>query len=155
MSSKKRRMERTELDKTQTSRYDSSDAKNDATCEGKSQTNDMQQKEDGLNTVSIKYTLIMLVIAAVYLISLLPFFIIVILNAFLKMKDSAQGGALVAYEIGARSQYLPCAINAIIYRFFNSQFRKYYRSKLLLCNRCKVSNDNLLSSSDTTVTTKF
>ncbi|KAH3709856.1 hypothetical protein DPMN_069321 [Dreissena polymorpha] len=155
MSSKKRCMKRTALDKTQTPRYDNSDVKNDATCEGKAQTNDMKETEDGLNTVSFKYTLIMLVIAAVYLISLLPFFIIVILNAFLKMKDSAQGGALVAYKIGERSQYLPCAANAIIYGFLNAQFRKYYRSELLLCNRCKVSNDNLLSSSDTTVTTKL
>ncbi|KAH3711413.1 cholecystokinin receptor-like [Dreissena polymorpha] len=143
----------TDVQTPQTSRCDIGVEKNEASCDGKSQINEMQQNEECSNNVSIKYTMIMLVIAAVFIISFLPYLILVILNAFLGIKDSAKGGALVAYKIGSRSYFLMSAINPMIYGLLNTQFRKYYSSKLVRCNRCEVRSKNLQSSSDATATT--
>ncbi|KAH3711422.1 hypothetical protein DPMN_071091 [Dreissena polymorpha] len=147
------RTKHTDVHTTQTSSFDISVEKNEAICGGKSQMNEMQQKEEGLNNVSIKYTIIMLVIAVVFIISFLPYLILVILNAFLGIKDSAKGGALVAYKIGSRSYFLISALNPMIYGLLNSQFRKYYSSKLVLCNRCEVRRENVQSISEATAST--
>ncbi|KAH3799182.1 hypothetical protein DPMN_152788 [Dreissena polymorpha] len=59
--------------------------------------------KDKLNNKSIKYTMIMLVVASIFVISFLPYLVLVKIYTFEDLRDSLWGSSLVGYEIGLRS----------------------------------------------------
>ncbi|KAH3799192.1 hypothetical protein DPMN_152798 [Dreissena polymorpha] len=103
-------------------------------------------KEDKLNNKSIKYTMIMLVVTSIFVISFLPYLILVIIDAFKDLKESLRGSSLVGYEIGVRSYFLNSAVNPMVYGFLNPQFRKFYISKLARLTIYSFTSEVLSSS---------
>ncbi|KAH3799246.1 hypothetical protein DPMN_152852 [Dreissena polymorpha] len=103
-------------------------------------------KKDKLNNKSIKYTMIMLVVASIFVISFLPYLILVIIDAFKDLKDSLRGSSLVGYEIGVRSYFLNSAINPMVYGFVNPKFRKFYISRIARLTIYSFTSEALSSS---------
>ncbi|KAH3799185.1 neuropeptide FF receptor 2-like [Dreissena polymorpha] len=103
-------------------------------------------KKDKLNNKSIKYTMIMLVVASIFVISFLPYLILVIVDEFNDLRDSLRGSSLVGYEIGVRSYFLNSAINPMVYGFLNPKFRQFYSCKLARLTIYSFTSEALSSS---------
>ncbi|KAK3584532.1 hypothetical protein CHS0354_039267 [Potamilus streckersoni] len=95
---------------------------------------DLRMKLLDINT--IKYTLIMFIVALLFVISFLPYLSLIIWNTF-SIDDYEpnffSAPAMVGYEIGIRSYFINSALNPLIYGFFNSQFRDFFFSILCCC----------------------
>ena len=94
---------------------------------------DMRMKLLDINTV--KYTVIMLVIAIVFICSCVPYLVLAVWRVYAddNLVYNFSNAQLVWFQIGIRSYFLNCAINPFIYGFFNSQFRTYFYDKWCSC----------------------
>ncbi|KAH3710123.1 uncharacterized protein LOC127858927 [Dreissena polymorpha] len=103
---------------------------------------DMRMKLLDINT--IKYTVVMIVIASVFIVSCVPFLVLAIWRAYSdeNLVYEFSDAALVWFQIGLRSYFLNCAINPFIYGFFNSQFRDYFYNKFCCCCKEKESSSD-------------
>jgi len=107
---------------------------------------DMRMKLLDINTV--KYTVIMIVIAVVFILSCVPYLGLAIWRVYAHedLVYEFTDFKLVWFQIGLRSYFLNCAINPFIYGFFNSQFRAHFRK--LWCSCCCKSNTTHEETSD-------
>lgn len=101
---------------------------------------DMRMKLLDINT--IKYTLIMIIIAVVFVCSCVPYLGLAVWRVYAddSLVYNFSNAQQVWFQIGIRSYFLNCAINPFIYGFFNSQFRAYFFNK---CCSCCARADNM------------
>ena len=92
---------------------------------------------DHLDMKTIKYTLVMLVITVVFVLSFLPYLCLIVYKTF--QDDFRSYDSSVVFQIGIRSYFLNAALNPITYGFFNSKFRNFFFMKLCPC--CKEKLD--------------
>ena len=93
-----------------------------------------KEKLPDINTV--KSTIQMIVIAAIYILGYLPYLVLVIWRIF---QSDHEGEILndtqyLWFNIGLRSYLLNSAINPIVYGFFNEHFRRFFYA--LFCPCC-------------------
>ena len=95
---------------------------------------------------SMRYTVMMLVITVVFVVSFLPYLILVIwrITQTEYEADILSDGELVAFQIGIRSYLLNSAINPLLYGFFNPKFRTFFYVSFCPC--CAKKPGNLQSS---------
>ncbi|KAL3887971.1 hypothetical protein ACJMK2_000356 [Sinanodonta woodiana] len=95
---------------------------------------DLRMKLLDINT--IKYTVIMFIVALLFVVSFLPYLSLIIWNTF-SINDYEinffSDSAMVGYEIGIRSYFINTACNPLVYGFFNSQFRDFFFSVFCCC----------------------
>ena len=101
---------------------------------------DLRMKMLDINT--IKYTIIMIIIAFVFILSCVPYLALAVWRTyadddFVYTLTDAQ---LVWFQIGIRSYFLNGAINPLIYGFFNSQFRAFFYNAWCSCCKRKKGN---------------
>ena len=120
---------------------------------------DLRMKMLDINTV--KYTIIMIIIAFVFIVSCVPYLALAVYRTYAPddFVYALSDFELVWFQIGIRSYFLNGAINPLIYGFFNSQFRDFfYNSWCACCKRKKRprkdSIDNELSDSKSASTRK-
>ncbi|KAH3710594.1 hypothetical protein DPMN_070081 [Dreissena polymorpha] len=93
---------------------------------------DLRMKMLDINT--IKYTLIMLTVTLLFVVSFLPYLALVIWRYFhgdeAKMMTDTE---LVLFQIGIRSIFLNSSLNPVIYGGFNSQFRAFFYRVFCCC----------------------
>ncbi|XP_052764623.1 neuropeptide FF receptor 2-like [Mya arenaria] len=125
----------------------------DDTCTTERNTNDMKMatiqatkrkpvknKPNHLNPTTLKFTIIMLVVTVVFVLSFLPLLVLILwrtANGAYEY-DLLSDSELVAYQFGIRTYFLNSAINPFTYGFFNSSFREFVKKKVCLCYRRKV-----------------
>lgn len=81
-----------------------------------------------INKETIKLTMIMIVVTAVFIISFVPYLSLTIWRIY-EGKHEAEflsGGSLVAFKIGSRSFLLNSSLNPWVYGIFNSSFRRFF-----------------------------
>ncbi|XP_052761463.1 uncharacterized protein LOC128204138 [Mya arenaria] len=103
---------------------------------------DMRMKLLDINT--IKYTIIMIIIASVFILSCVPYLILAVWRVYSheNLVYEFSNTHLVLFQIGIRSYFLNCAINPFIYGFFNSQFRAHFYKAWCWCCESKTTEDN-------------
>lgn len=85
-----------------------------------------------INNDTIKLTMIMIAVAAVFIISFVPYLSLTIWRIY-EGKHEAEflsGGSLVGFKIGSRSFLLNSSLNPWIYGIFNSSFRRFFFGRL-------------------------
>ena len=109
---------------------------------------DMKMKMLDINT--IKYTLIMLVITIIFVVSFLPYLSISVWRSFSKEHESnfLTDAQLLWLQIGLRSYFLNSSLNPLIYGFFNSNFRAFFYG--LFCGLCRKRKPAAQSRSEST-----
>lgn len=92
-------------------------------------------KEHSPDIKTMKYTIVMLVITVVFVLSFLPYLILVLWRMFQSgyEVDLLSDGGLIAFQIGIRSYLLNSAINPLLYGFFNPKFRTFFYYCLCRC----------------------
>ena len=95
---------------------------------------------------SMRYTVMMLVITVVFVVSFLPYLILVVWRITQTEYEAEilSDGELVAFQIGIRSYLLNSAINPLLYGFFNPKFRTFFYVSFCPC--CVKKPGNLQSS---------
>ena len=118
---------------------------------------DLRMKMLDINT--IKYTIIMIIIAFVFILSCVPYLALAVYRTYApdNFVYTLNDFQLVWFQIGIRSYFLNGAINPLIYGFFNSQFRAFfYNAWCSCCKRDRTvvseSNEKELSDSKTAST---
>ncbi|KAH3798604.1 hypothetical protein DPMN_152204 [Dreissena polymorpha] len=106
------------------------------------------RRRKSLEIKSTKYTMIMIVITAIFIISFLPHLVLIILDEFLTFHKTT--GSQVAFQFGVRSYFLNSAINPLVYGFFNPKFRLFYSSKLCRCFQYQMPAGGISTSSGAT-----
>ncbi|KAH3799195.1 hypothetical protein DPMN_152801 [Dreissena polymorpha] len=106
------------------------------------------RRRKSLEIKSTKYTMIMIVITAIFIISFLPHLVLIILDEFLTFHKTT--GSQVAFQFGVRSYFLNSAINPLVYGFFNPKFRLFYSSKLCRCLQYQMPAGGISTSSGAT-----
>lgn len=104
-----------------------------------------KSQPEQLDIKTVKYTIIMLVITMVFVISFLPYLCLIAWKTFYSgfwPYDSS-----VAFQIGIRSYFLNSALNPVTYGFFNSKFRKFFSVRLCPCFKDNISTRPPTSSS--------
>lgn len=96
---------------------------------------DLRMKMLDINT--IKYTIIMLIIAFIFILSCVPYLALAVYRTYApdNFVYTLNDFQLVWFQIGIRSYFLNGAINPLIYGFFNSQFRAFFYNAWCCC--CK------------------
>ncbi|XP_060591196.1 uncharacterized protein LOC132746134 [Ruditapes philippinarum] len=99
---------------------------------------ELRMKMLDINTV--KYTLIMLIITVVFVVSFLPYLALVIWRY---VEDDHEVNfmsdtGLVFFQIGIRSIFLNSSLNPVIYGGFNSKFRAFFYT--MCCSCCLTSS---------------
>ena len=96
---------------------------------------DLRMKMLDINT--IKYTVIMLVITIIFIVSFLPYLSLIIWRSYSKEHEVniMTDAQLLWLQIGLRSYFLNSSLNPLIYGFFNSNFRAFFYG--LVCGRFK------------------
>ena len=96
---------------------------------------DLRMKMLDINT--IKYTIIMIIIAFVFILSCTPYLALAVWRTYADddFVYNLTDAQLVWFQIGIRSYFLNGAINPLIYGFFNSQFRAFFYNAW--CSCCK------------------
>ena len=115
---------------------------------GTEKVDDMKMKMLDINT--IKYTLIMLVITIIFVVSFLPYLTISVWRSFSKEHESnfLTDAQLLWLQIGLRSYFLNSSLNPLIYGFFNSNFRAFFYG--LFCGLCRKRKPAARSRSEST-----
>ena len=115
---------------------------------GTEKVDDMKMKMLDINT--IKYTLIMLVITIIFVVSFLPYLSISVWRSFSKEHESnfLTDAQLLWLQIGLRSYFLNSSLNPLIYGFFNSNFRAFFYG--LFCGLCRKRKPAARSRSEST-----
>lgn len=105
---------------------------------------------DQFDIKTVKYTLIMLVITIVFVVSFLPYLILVIWRAAIggHEENVLSNSGLVAFNFGIRSYFLNSAINPMTYGFFNSKFRNFFFKVLCPCCTNKSDKKTVALSSE-------
>ncbi|XP_052763585.1 probable G-protein coupled receptor 19 [Mya arenaria] len=100
-------------------------------------TQQAQHKATQLDRKTVKFTMIMLVITVVFVISFLPYQALVLWRVSKGgyEADVLSDGGLVAFQFGLRSYFLNSALNPFIYGFFNSRFRDFVYKIVCVCRR--------------------
>ena len=112
---------------------------------------DLRMKLLDINTV--KYTLIMLSVTIVFILSFLPYLALTVWRFY---KDEHESNILsdtdlVLFQIGIRSIFLNNSLNPVIYGGFNSQFRAFfYRVFCCCCFAKKAKRKKTRDQSDST-----
>ena len=98
-------------------------------------TKDLRMKMLDINT--IKYTIIMIIIAFVFILSCVPYLALAVYRTYAPddFVYTLNNAELIWFQIGIRSYFLNGAINPLIYGFFNSQFRAFFYDSW--CGCCK------------------
>ena len=93
------------------------------------------EKSAQIDRKTMKYTIVMLSITAVFIISYLPYMILSIWRAFAGSHEanSLSDVGLVFFQIGLRSYMLNSVINPFLYGFFNSRFREFFYGIFCTC----------------------
>ncbi|KAL3881137.1 hypothetical protein ACJMK2_027595 [Sinanodonta woodiana] len=83
----------------------------------------------------VKHTVMLFIVALVFVLSFLPYLGVAINGLFLDGYDANifTDDQLVGFELGYRSHFINGAFNPIIYGFFNSQFRYYVYKTICPC----------------------
>ncbi|XP_052763586.1 probable G-protein coupled receptor 19 [Mya arenaria] len=119
---------------------------------GDKPTQQANHKTTHLDRTTVKFTMIMLVITVVFVISFLPFLALLLWRVAKGgyIVDALSDSGLVAFQFGLRSYFLNSALNPFTYGFFNSRFRDFLYTMVCVCRR-KTSGINVLfsTSSDT------
>ncbi|XP_052762418.1 bombesin receptor subtype-3-like [Mya arenaria] len=94
-----------------------------------------KNKTNHLNRSTLKFTMIMLVVTAVFVLSYLPFLVLVLWRAGNSTYESdlLSDSELVALQFGMRTYFLNSAINPFTYGFFNSSFREFVKKSVCFC----------------------
>ncbi|KAK6186823.1 hypothetical protein SNE40_006093 [Patella caerulea] len=109
-----------------------------------------KRKSNSNQNHSVRTTLMLLLVTAVFIISFIPYFALQILkNAVTNFEQNLHCNhvAMVAYKFFLRSFFINSAVNPIIYSFFNTQFRLECKEflKRVFCSRgsnCSRSSDS-------------
>lgn len=99
---------------------------------------------------TVKYTMMMLVITIVFVVSFLPYLILSIWRVFIDQyeAESLSDTGLVFFQIGLRSYFINSVANPFTYGFFNPKFRLFFKKTIFPC--CiKDKEDRSLSTSST------
>lgn len=108
-------------------------------------TKDEKTTQEQIDLKTVKYTIIMLVITVVFIVSFLPYLCLAIWSSF--VDDFRTYDSSVGYQIGIRSYFLNSALNPITYGFFNSKFRNFFFHRLCPCHRWGKELNTISSSS--------
>lgn len=111
--------------------------------------NNVKKKSPGqFDIKTVKFTVIMLVITIVFIVSFLPYLILVIWRAVIggHEDDVLSDSGLVAFQFGIRSYFLNSAINPLTYGFFNSRFRYFFFKVFCPCCIKKIGKVMTFSS---------
>lgn len=95
------------------------------------------------DTNNMKFTMLMLSISTVFIVSYLPYCILEIWRATLDghEEDKLTTEGIVAFNFFVRSYFINSAVNPLTYGFFNSRFRQYFCEKLCpFCRKTPVTN---------------
>ena len=115
-------------------------------------TSDLRPTSQTLSTdiKSVRYTIMMLVITAVFVLSFLPYLVLVVWRIFQSgyEVDILSDSGLVAFQIGIRSFLLNSAINPLLYGFFNPKFKTFFYVTFCPCCAKKQGELQLSSSGD-------
>ena len=103
-----------------------------------SQTDDKHSKGSSQDSLSIRYTIQMLFVAVIYVLSYLPYIGLVTWRIFEREDDSVtqDDTKRLWFNIGVRSYLLNSAANPIVYGFFNEYFRRFL-GHCCLCKRLR------------------
>ena len=106
-------------------------------------------KEHSPDIKTVKYTIIMLAITVVFVLSFLPYLILVLWRLFQTgyEVDILSDAGLVAFQIGIRSYLLNSAANPLLYGFFNPKFRTFFYSWFCPCCSKRLGDIQLSTSS--------
>lgn len=107
-------------------------------------------KEHSPDIKMVKYTIIMLAITVVFVISFLPYLILILWRFFQSGQyevDILSDAGLVAFQIGIRSYLLNSATNPLLYGFFNPKFRTFFYSWFCPCCSRRHGDMQLSTSS--------
>ena len=98
---------------------------------------------------TVKYTIIMLTITVVFVLSFLPYLILILWRLFQSgyEVDLLSDAGLVAFQIGIRSYLLNSATNPLLYGFFNPKFRTFFYSWFCPCCAKRLGDMQLSTSS--------
>lgn len=86
-----------------------------------------------IDTESLKITVLMLAVTALFIFSFLPAIGLMVWKGLGGETNNLSSTGLVLYKLGSRTYMLNSSLNAWIYGIFNSQFRHYFARKLLPC----------------------
>ncbi|XP_041360785.1 orexin receptor type 2-like [Gigantopelta aegis] len=98
-------------------------------------TNDVKRKQTSGQSQSIKTTLMLLVVTAVFVVSFIPYFTLMIVKSAVGYFEDdlhCNHSAMVAYKLFLRSFFINSAANPLVYSFWNDKFR--VECKLFLTN---------------------
>ena len=103
-----------------------------------SQTDDKHSKGSSQDSLSIRYTIQMLFVAVIYVLSYLPYIGLVTWRIFEREDDSVtqDDTKRLWFNMGVRSYLLNSAANPIVYGFFNEYFRRFL-GHCCLCKRLR------------------
>ena len=102
------------------------------------ESNDNHTKDKSPDNLTIKYTLQMLFIAVIYVLSYLPYIGLVIWKIFQNDEGVVEDDTeRLWFNTGVRSYLLNSAVNPIVYGFLNEHFRRFLRQ----CCFCTLPND--------------
>lgn len=109
-----------------------------------------KQQPDQFDIKTVKLTIIMLVITIVFVVSFLPYLVLVIWRAFIggHEENVLSDNGLVAFQFGLRSYFINSAVNPLTYGFFNSKFRHFFYK--LFCPWCNKKAEKSVSFSSAT-----
>ncbi|KAL3888010.1 hypothetical protein ACJMK2_000394 [Sinanodonta woodiana] len=90
--------------------------------------NTRQNRTVNANSSTTKYTLIMFLVSACFLISFLPFLSLMVWRIYHNVQEvnEMSNVELILYSIGLRSYFLNSTVNPLIYGLFNTEFRSFF-----------------------------
>lgn len=102
-----------------------------------------------------RFTVLMLVISAVFILSFMPYCILDIWRAVIggHEEDALSMGGIVAFNFFIRSYFINSVINPFTYGFFNSKFRQFFFRAFCPC--CRKMSFAITSSSDSWIFTSY
>ena len=102
--------------------------KNSKTKLRKPETSASDREPSGIDSETIKLTIVMIIVTVVFIVSFLPYLSLTVWRVY-KGKHEAEflsGGGLVGFKIGSRSFLLNSTLNPWIYGIFNTNFRQFF-----------------------------
>ncbi|KAK3611524.1 hypothetical protein CHS0354_016460 [Potamilus streckersoni] len=101
--------------------------------------NNRQNRTVNANSSTTKYTLIMFLVSACFVLSFLPFLSLMVWRIYHNVQEVIQMSdvELILYSIGLRSYFLNSTVNPLIYGLFNTEFQSFFYGIICKCMQAK------------------